>query len=179
MLLPRASYPECIFGTSGLSGNCASPAPHQPKHHSLLLRKWLSLHGVICRFTTQVAHISPSGMQGDSRNPPPLQIAEKQLGLFSHWCISFIWEGKLCVYEGVCVCACACTSCDRYTTIMRPSSGTHTLLISYYFCCIPIQMSSNFEGFSTSPVRDRGQRQKRISNNVFLIKTHLSAEATR
>lgn len=146
--LSRASHPECIFSTSGLGGSRAShlhriSAMINPKHPSLLVtrRRGLQFHG------TSGSHLSIRHA-GDSCNPPPLQIAEKQLGLFCHWCISFLWEGKLCVYESAWVCM--HMSCDCYTTIISPSSVTRTPLTSNYFsfALFPSSCTGNLEDMS-------------------------------
>lgn len=72
MLLSRASYPECIFRTNGLSGRWVPHLQHISAMFDLSTalflsqedRKWLGLHRMVCSFTTQAIHITPSGIQG-------------------------------------------------------------------------------------------------------------------
>jgi len=129
----------------------ASPAPHQchdqPKHCSLLVtdRKWLGLHSVVLQFhNTNGSHLY-IGHAGHSCNPPPLQIAEKQLGLFSHWCIRFIGEGKLCVYESMCVCMHVMWLLhnDHPCFLSVSHSANLELFLS---SCVHIQLTSKFKG---------------------------------
>lgn len=152
MLFSRASYPECIFSKSGPGGKWA---PHLHRISAMINpstalflsqedRKWLGF--AVCALQFHSANDSHPSIRhaGNSRNPPPLQIAEKQLGLFSHWCISFIYERVNCVCMRVCVCACACTSCDCYATVPHPSlfSVSHSANLKLFLSsCAHIQLT--------------------------------------
>ena len=86
-----------------------SPAPHQcqPKHRTLLVtrrQKMALLASRVLQFhNTSGSHLSIRHA-GKSRKPPPLQMDEKQLRLFSHWCIRFYERVCMRVCESVCVC---------------------------------------------------------------------------
>lgn len=102
-LFSRASYPECVFSRSGLSGIraphlCCISAPIKLSTTLLVSHKsgkWPSFSILLTVSQHRRLTLLHQTYSEQSETAPTSLRAVKQLGLFSYWCIRFTWDDKL------------------------------------------------------------------------------------